>query len=100
MSLVKCELPNQRPAGATGDRRVEDLSVEGWSDDLARRRRLCNFMMGTFALIVIFAGALVVLHGAGVLTIPTSVLATLVIVVFGAAPRMLSKIVKSAFHRE
>jgi hypothetical protein len=77
---------------------VEDLSIEGWSDNLAMRRRLGNFMIALFTLIVGFAGALVVLHGIGLLILPTTVLTTLVIVVFGATPRMLGKIIKFAFH--
>ena len=98
MSLVKRQITDQKPVRAVYSRRVEDLSVEGWSDDLAMRRRLCNFMIGLFTLGVVFAGVLIVLHGMGVLVLPTTVLTTLVIVMFGAAPRMLGKIVKSAFH--
>lgn len=97
MGLVKRELPSQKPARAAPSKRAEDLSLEGWSDDLAMRRRLCDFMIGLCTLGVVFAGALIALHGAGVLLLPTAVLTALVIVVFGAAPRMLCKIVQAAF---
>jgi len=98
MSLVKRKISNQKPARAAYNRQMENLSVKGQSDDPAIRWRLCNFMIGLFTLCVVLAGVLIVLHGIGVLMLPTTVLTALVVVVFGAAQRMLSKIVKSSFH--
>jgi hypothetical protein len=100
MRLVKRKISNQKPIQAAHSKRVEDHSVEGWSDDLAMRQQLCKFMIALYTLVVVFAGVLVVLHGIGLLILPTTVLTTLVIVVFGATPRMLGKIVKFAFHQE
>jgi|ERR1044072_3380309 hypothetical protein len=100
MSSVKHGISNQKPVQAVHSRRPEDLLAKGLSDDLAMRRQLCNLLVALFTLGVVFAGVLIVLHGVGVLLLPTPVLITLVIVMLGAIPRMLGKIVKSAFGRE
>src|ERR1700750_1951687 len=99
MSLEKREISKRKSVGAAHSRRVEDLLVEAWSDDLTIRRRLCNFLIVMFALGIVFSGTLIVLHGARVLLLPYTVLTALIIVAFGAAPRMLGKIVKAAFKQ-
>lgn len=100
MRLEKRESSKRKSMGsAAHSRRVEDLLVEAWSDDLTIRRRLCNFLIVMFALGMGVSGTLIVLHGAGIILLPSTVLTALIIVAFGAAPRMLGKIVKAAFKR-
>jgi hypothetical protein len=100
MSLVKRDISDKKPVRASYSRQMEDLSAEGWSDYLAMRRRLCNFIIGLVVFSVVFAGVLIVLHGAGLIVLPTTVLTALVVAAFGAASQMLGKIIKSVFHRE
>jgi hypothetical protein len=100
MRPVKHQITNQKPVRAFYNWRVENLSAKGRSDYLAMRRRLCNCLIALFVLCVGFAGVLLVLHGTGMLLLPTTVLTTLVVVVFGAVQQMLGRIVKSVFHRE
>lgn len=99
MSLEKREISKRKSVGTPYSRRVEDLLVEVWLDELTIRWRLCNFLIVTFTLGIVFSGTLIVLHSVGVILLPSAVLTTLIIVVFGSAPRMLGKIVKAAFKR-
>lgn len=98
MRPVKHQITNQKSVRAGYSRRVNNLSVRGWSDYLSMRGRLCNLLIALFALCMVFVGALLVLHGMRVLLLPTTVLTTLVVVVFGAAQHLLGQLVKSIFH--
>ena len=97
MRLEKREVSKRKSVGTSHCGRVEDLVSQAWSDDLRIRRRLCNFLIVMFALGMGVSGTLIVLHGAGIILLPSTVLTALIIVAFGAAPRMLGKIVKAAF---
>ena len=78
---------------------VEDHLVEACWYDFAIRRRLCNFLLVLFTLGIVFAGTIIVLHSVGVILLPTAVVTALIIVVFGATPRMLARVVNSVFKQ-
>ncbi len=99
MGLEKCGISRQKSRRAAHSRRVEDLVVEAWSEALAIRRRLCDFLIALFTLVIVFAGTVIVLYGGGAILLPPTTLTVLTVVVFGAAPRMLVKIVNSVFKR-